>query len=73
MGSRDWTHLDETDPPVDPGFDVSEYDEAFLSAERTLKQQLAAGNSPPAGLTPDDLRAMIDAMRADSRKPDVAA
>ena len=73
MGSGDWTHLDESDPPVDPGFDFSEYDDAFLSAERTLKQQLAAGDPPPAGLTPDDLRARIDALRADSRKPDLAA
>ncbi|MDE0369262.1 MAG: hypothetical protein OXI84_03885 [bacterium] len=66
MGSRDWTHLDESDPPVDPGFDFSEYDDAFLSAERSLKQPLAAGETPPAALTPDDLRAMIEAMRADS-------
>ena len=73
MGSRDWTHLDESDPPVDPGFDHSEYDEAFLSAEHRLRQQLAAGDPPPAALTPDDLRAMIDVIPADSRKPDVAA
>ena len=73
MGSGDWTHLDESDTPVDPGFDFSVYDDAFLSAERTVQQQLSAGNPPPAGLTPDDLRAMIDAMRVDSRKPDVAA
>lgn len=73
MGSKDWTHLDESDPPVDPGFDYSEYDEAFMSAERTLKQQLAAGGPVPPALTPDDLRAKIDAMRADSKKPDVAA
>ena len=75
MGSRarDWTHLDESDSPVDPGFDFSVYDDAFLSAERTLKQQLAAGDPPPAVLTPDDLRAMIDAIRAEAPKPDVAA
>ena len=44
MRSGDWTHLDESDPPVDPGFGFSEFDDAFLSAERTLKQQLAAGD-----------------------------
>ncbi len=37
MGSGDWTHLDQSDAPVDPGFDFSVYDDAFLSAERTLK------------------------------------
>ena len=73
MGSGDWTHLDGSDPPVDPGFDFSVYDDAFLSAERTLKQQLAAGHPPPAALTPDDLRAMIDALRAEPPEPDVAA
>lgn len=50
MGSRDWIHLDGSDPPVYPGFDYSEYDDAFLSAERRLKQQLAAGDPPPPGL-----------------------
>ncbi len=73
MGSGDWTHLDESDAPVDPGFDFSVYDDAFLSAERTVQQQLAAGDPPPTGLAPDDLRAMIDAIRAEPRKPDVAA
>lgn len=72
MGSGDWTHLDKSDPPVYPGLDYSEYDDAFLSAERRMKQQLAAGDPPPAGLTPDDLRARIEAMRADSQKPDAA-
>jgi len=72
MGSGDWTHLDESDPPVDPGFDFSVYDDAFLSAERTLKQQIAAGDPPPAWLTPDDLRARIDAMRAEFGSPDAA-
>lgn len=73
MGSGDWTHLDESDAPVDPGFDFSAYDDAFLSAERTLKQQLAAGEPPPSGLTPDDLRAMIDAIRAESGGQDAGA
>ena len=71
--SGDWTDLDQSDAPVDPGFDFSVYDGAFLSAERTLRQQLAAGDPPPAGLTPDDLRAMIDATRAEPPKPDVVA
>ena len=73
MGSGDWTDLDQSDAPVDPGLDPSIYDDAFLSAERTLKRQVAAGDPPPAGLTPDDLRAMIDAIRAEPPKPDVAA
>ena len=73
MVSGDWTHLDESDPPVDLGFDFSVYDDAFLHAERTMQQQLAAGDPPPAGLTLDDLRAMIDAIRAEPGSPDAAA
>ena len=54
MGSGDWTHLDESDPSVDPGFDFSVYDGVFLSIE----QQLAAGDLLLAGLTRDELHAM---------------
>ena len=73
VSSGDWTHLDEVDPPVDPGFDFSVYDHAFLAAERDAREQLAAGEPPPPGLEPDDLRAMADAILAQARKPGVAA
>lgn len=73
MGSGDWSHLDESDAPVDPGFDFSVYDDAFLSAERTLQRQLASGEPPPVALGPDDLRAMIEALRAESGDQDAAA
>ena len=73
MGSGDWTHLDESDPPVDPGFDFSVYDDAFVSAERRVQRQIAAGDPPPAALGPDDLRAMIDELRAESGSPDAEA
>ena len=67
MSSVDWTHLDETDPPVDPGFDFSVYDDAFQSAERKVEQQLVAGDPLPAGLAPDDSRSMVEAIRAEAR------
>jgi len=73
VGSGDWSHLDESDAPVDPGFDFSVYDDAFLSAERTLQRQLASGEPPPVALGPDDLRAMIEALRAESGDQDAAA
>ncbi|MDE0168844.1 MAG: hypothetical protein OXK16_14670 [bacterium] len=72
MGSGDWSRLDESDAPVDPGFDFSVYDDAFLSAERTLQRQLASGEPPPVALGPDDLPAMIEALRAESGGRDAA-
>ena len=73
MGSGDWSQFDESDAPVDPGFDFSVYDDAFLSAERTVRRQLASGEPPPVALGPDDLRAMIEAIRAESGGRDAAA
>ena len=35
--SEDWSRFDGSDAPVDPGFDFSVYDDAFLSAERTVR------------------------------------
>lgn len=58
MVPPDWTHLDKSDSPVDPGFNYSVYEDAFLSAERTVQQQLAAWDPPPNGLTPEDLHTL---------------
>ena len=72
MGPGDWGHLDGSDAPVDPGFDFSVYDDAFLSAERTVQRQVASGEPPPVALGPDDLHAMIEALRAESEGRDAA-
>lgn len=71
VNTEDWTHLDDADPPVNPGFDVSAYDEAFLAAEHEMQRQLADGDPPPPALAPDDLRSMADAILTQAQGPDV--
>ena len=51
-----------------PGFDFSEYDDAFLSAERTVQQRLAAGESPPTVLGPRNSSKYRDDETGDGRK-----